>query len=203
MKRIITCAWFIGVSILAARSAETTGSAQKLQNRIVQELTASALLSPQIKQQIKQVLLPQMFNPVFVAEVEEQNKKNVSLEEIMRIDKIWSAAKDELALQRMLTDNPCANELKRLVAEYPVIVEAFVMDNQGANVGQNNITADYWQGDEAKFFRAYNEGKGGIDIAHPAFDSSVKERVQQISLPIINPEEKVIGAVTFSLRVRN
>ena len=72
------------------------------------------------------------------------------------------------------------------------------MDNQGAVVGENDLTSDYWQGDEAKWKNSFNGGKGGIDVGKVKFDKSANTQLQQISITIVDGD-KVIGAVTFGI----
>ena len=130
-----------------------------------------------------------------------QNSKGTDLDEIKDIDDKWKGAEDELPIQREKLNNTCAREIKRIVREHPEIIEAFVMDNQGAVVGENNLTSDYWQGDEAKWKNSYNNGKGGIDVGKVKFDRSANAVLQQVSLPIIDKNGKVIGAVTYGVNV--
>lgn len=75
------------------------------------------------------------------------------------------------------------------------------MDNHGANAGENAITSDYWQGDEAKWKNSYNNSNGGIDIGNLKYDKSAKSVLRQISLPLITNNEKVIGAVTYGISI--
>jgi hypothetical protein len=81
-----------------------------------------------------------------------------------------------------------------------LIGECFVMDNQGANVGQNAMTSDYWQGDEPKWQKSFNGGKGGLLIEKRKFDKSTDSIDQKVSLPIIDEEGRVIGAVCWGVK---
>jgi hypothetical protein len=83
----------------------------------------------------------------------------------------------------------------------PAVLEAFVMDDQGGVVGENNLTSDYWQGDEEKWTGSFNKGKGGVDAGKEKFDKSANATIQQVSLPIIDKGGKVIGAVTWGVAV--
>lgn len=42
--------------------------------------------------------------------------------------------------------------------------EIFVIDYQGAIVVMTNKTSDYWQGDELKFEKAFNQGQGQVFV---------------------------------------
>jgi len=75
------------------------------------------------------------------------------------------------------------------------------MDDQGGVVGENNLTSDYWQGDEEKWTGSYNDTKGGVDVGKEKFDKSANATLQQISLPLIAKGGKVIGAITWGVAV--
>lgn len=146
-------------------------------------------------------LLPLTTEATWVAEVAAQNAKKTSLDEIKQIDQQWQKAEEELPIQQDRMGNACAKACIALVKRLPAIREVFVMDNQGANVGQNALTSDYWQGDEDKWSKSFNGGKGGIDVGKVKFDQSANVSLQQVSLPIIAADGSVIGAVCFGLDV--
>lgn len=150
---------------------------------------------------VTEKLLALCTNPVFVKEVAAQNDKKVSLDDIKKIDDEWQKAESELPIQKEKMTNDCAKEIIKLVKDLKVLGETFVMDNQGANVGQNALTSDYWQGDEPKWQKSYNEAKGGVDIIEPKFDKSANTVEQKVSLPIIDAAGNVIGAVSWGVRV--
>ena len=146
-------------------------------------------------------LIPVISNPVLVSEIMVQNSMGITLKDIMAIDKLWIDAEDEMPIHREKIANRCAQELDQISQRDSRFVELFVMDNQGALVCMNNITSDYWQGDEAKWLNTFNKGKGGVDIGRVKFDKSAYAKLQQISLPIINNAGSVVGAITFGLNV--
>jgi hypothetical protein len=146
-------------------------------------------------------LLPLTTDGVWVAAVAAQNAKAVSLDEIKKLDAQWQKAEEELPIQQDMLGNASAKACLVLAKRLPAIREVFVMDNQGANVGQNAITSDYWQGDEDKWAKSFNGGKGGIDVGKVKFDQSANVSLQQVSLPIIAADGSVIGAVCFGIDV--
>ncbi|HOL90120.1 MAG TPA: hypothetical protein PK054_11855 [Anaerohalosphaeraceae bacterium] len=152
---------------------------------------------------ITEKLIPLCTNPVFVKETAAQNAKGVSLDEIKKTDEQWQKAEEELPIHKEKMNNACAAEIKRLIKEVlpNLIGECFVMDNQGANVGQNVMTSDYWQGDEPKWQKSFNEGKGGLIIEKRKYDKSTDTVDQKVSLPIIDTEGNVIGAVCWGVKV--
>ncbi len=78
--------------------------------------------------------------------------------------------------------------------------EMFLTDNQGANVAAFPLTSDYWQGDEAKFINAFNNGDGKVYIGDLEFDESTKVNAIQISVPV-NYGNKAIGVLVIGVKV--
>ena len=136
-------------------------------------------------------------DPIVVAAVQAQNAKRQSLAAIKAADERWSAG-NEVALVKQTITGACADHLRALVTANPAYSETFAMDNQGAIVCATAKTSDYWQGDEAKWERAYAGGKGDVYIDRPKFDESAKARIAQISVPVVDGG-KAIGAVTVGV----
>lgn len=195
MRKIV-----MALSVLAGLALVSYGDAKQATETISKAIQKSAL-SPQLKVFSEKILLPFSGNAVVVSEVEKQNSKKIPLEKIKQIDKEWSSSEEPLPIQDEKMSNPCAKELQKLVKDNSAIVEVFVMDDQGANVGQNNLTSDYWQGDEAKWQNSFNKGQGGLDVGEAKFDRSANAVIQQISIPIHNAEGKVVGAITYGIAI--
>jgi hypothetical protein len=168
--------------------------------RVNQGIDASTLASQALKDYAKKNLVPLCTNEVFVREAEAQNAKKVTLEDIKKADQEWINAEDELPVHKEKLGNACAQEIAKVAAKLPALGEVFVMDNQGANVGQNVLTSDYWQGDEEKWTNAFNEGKGGVDISESKLDKSTNTIDQKISLPLVNPKGIVVGAICIGVK---
>lgn len=135
-----------------------------------------------------------------VSAVKAQNAKGTSLDEIKKLDEKWlkTAGYDDFMKSMMNSD--CARALNQAAKSNPYIVEAFVMDAQGANVCMIDKTSDYWQGDEAKHEKAYAGGKGNVFVDKVKFDESTQSYIAQISVPVVDGD-KAIGAVTFGVNV--
>ena len=83
-----------------------------------------------------------------------------------------------------------------------MVTEIFVMDNKGLNVGQSDVTSDYWQGDEAKWQKTFLAGADAVFIDAVEFDESTQTFQSQLSLPVVDPQSgDVIGAVTIGVNV--
>ena len=187
------------VTIIFALTGSVPGQIVELTANLSKAVDANAEASDAVKAFIKGKLIPLCINKIFVQEVKAQNAKGVSLDEIKKKDQEWIDAEEPLPIHSELMGNVCAKEIKKIIKENSALTEVFVMDNQGANVGQNTLTSDYWQGDEAKFKNSYKEGKGGVDIAKPKLDKSTNAVDQKVSLPIMDETGKVIGAVCYGL----
>ena len=136
-------------------------------------------------------------DPALVAAVKAENAKHVPLERIKMLDEQWIAGKTD-DLVRQATTGPCADRLRALVATSPAYGETFLMNDQGAIVCATVKTTDYWQGDEAKWQRAFAEGKGAVFIDRPRFDDSSATRLAQISVPVLD-KGKAIGVLTVGV----
>ena len=132
--------------------------------------------------------------------VEAQNRKGVSPARIRELDQAWIAEKGISSFMRSLLDSPCSARLKQLTADLPFILEAFIMDNQGALAGLTSKTSDYWQGDEAKFTESFKAGEGAVHLGQLEYDRSVGATVVQISVPVVQGG-RAIGAITFGVSV--
>lgn len=173
----------------------------ELQQRLASEIDASSKTGDKVKGFVKDHVFPLMRDAVLVTETATQNGRNVSLDEIEKIDEKWQAAEELLDVQSEKLQNACAKRRVEFVGQYPAVVEVFVMDNQGANVGQNALTSDYWQGDAPKWQNAYKDGQGGVDVAEPKLDKSSNIVIQQISVPILDEQGKAIGAICVGVNV--
>ncbi len=138
-------------------------------------------------------------DPVIVRAVVAQDARKATLADIQARDAAWM--KDpKLPLRKQILDAPCSARLKELVGADPHVVEAFVMDDKGALVCSVAETSDYWQGDEAKWQKTFQEGKDPF-VDEPAFDASSGTYAIQVSVPVPDGKERV-GAVTLTLKLR-
>ncbi|MFZ6032099.1 MAG: PDC sensor domain-containing protein [Melioribacter sp.] len=135
---------------------------------------------------------------VVVSTVEAQNNKNLSLAKIKQIDDEWQNTSGLNDIMKSILNNECSAYLKDLVKKHPYLVEIFVTDNKGANVAMSNKTSDYWQGDEDKFTKCFNDGRGKIHYGKLSFDESVQTYVIQVSVPVVKGGT-AIGTVTFGV----
>lgn len=156
---------------------------------------------------VKSNLISWLGDKEVIEALKAQNTKHASLseEEIKKLDKQWRAEVD--AAQKPLIDVVLKNELSVFLAKKKddakgVVTEIFVMDDKGLNVGQSDITSDYWQGDEAKWQKTFQVGPDAIFFDKIEKDESTQTLQMQVSIAIKDPESgKVIGAATFGINV--
>ena len=156
---------------------------------------------------VKTNLISWLNDKAVIAAIKEQNTKHAALAQtdIDRLDKEWRAQVD--AAQKPLIEGVLKNPLSAFLAAKKdeskgVITEVFVMDDKGLNVGQSDITSDYWQGDEAKWQKTFLIGPDAIFLDKIQKDESTQTLQMQVSVSIKDPETgKAIGAVTFGLNV--
>ena len=142
-----------------------------------------------------------------VAAIKAQNSKHEKLSEaeIISLDKQWRA--ETASTSKPLVDAVLASPLSEYLSKVKdssagVYTEIFVMDNKGLNVGQSDITSDYWQGDEAKWQKTYPVGADAVHVGEVEFDDSSQQFQSQVSMSVVDPANgQVIGAVTVGINV--
>lgn len=135
-----------------------------------------------------------------VAAVKAANAAGLTLDQIKAHDAAWQKTPGVAPDMQALMDNPCGKLLCKMQKEMPYLAEAFVMDNQGANVAMTDKTSDYWQGDEPKWQESFKGGVGAVHISDVKFDDSTQTYTVQVSVPVMDGG-KAIGAVTFGVDV--
>lgn len=196
-----TCLVRIAITLTLFAGICAAEDVASLTARLAADLDANPVIDAKVKVFAKDKLLPLTTNEVLVREVKAQNAKKVSLADIQAQDKAWTAAEAELPIQKERLGNPCADAIRGIAKGLAPLREIFAMDDQGANVGQNNLTSDYWQGDEDKWAKSFAGGKGGVDVGKPKFDKSANTTQQQVSLPLIDADGSVVGAITFGVAI--
>lgn len=148
---------------------------------------------------------PWLAEPAIVNALLAQNAAHAGLgaAEIADLDARWRAelAKARRPMIEAQLSNPLSLYLKgRQRAAEGLITEIFVMDNRGLNVGQSDVTSDYWQGDETKWQRSFDAGT--LHIEEAARDDFTQLMQSQASLPIRDPRTgAVIGIITVGINL--
>jgi hypothetical protein len=139
-------------------------------------------------------------DPVIIEAVKAQNAQSMTLDQIKTKDAQWKGTAGVVDYMQALMDSKCGKHLGSMVDAGGYYAEIFVMDNQGANVCMSDKTSDYWQGDESKFQKSFNNGAGAVFVDEVEFDDSTQAYQVQVSVPV-KDGGNVIGAITFGIDV--
>ena len=146
-------------------------------------------------------------NSTVIEAVKAQNARHAGLSQadIDKMDKDWRAQTD--AGSKPMIDAVLGNALSSYLKDQKnsaggLVTEIFVMDNRGLNVGQSDVTSDYWQGDEAKWKKTYLAGPDSVFVDEVEQDESTQMFQSQLSMAITDPGSgEVIGAITVGVNV--
>ena len=144
-------------------------------------------------------------HPLLVRAIKAQNVAHASMGQsgIDALDQQWRS--ESVNGSGPLVDKVMANELSVFLQgvreeSQGLITEVFVMDNLGLNVGQSDLTSDFWQGDEAKWQKTYKAGPDVLFVDDVELDESSQRYQAQVSYSISDPVTgDVIGAVTIGI----
>ncbi|MDE0941615.1 MAG: hypothetical protein OSB58_04155 [Alphaproteobacteria bacterium] len=162
---------------------------------------------PQLREMAKNSIQSWLSDPSVIKAIRAQNQQNNALDEtkIVALDKQWRA--ETGASSRPMIDRVMENSLSAFLKSKKdgsegLFTEIFVMDNKGLNVGQSDVTSDYWQGDEAKWQKTYSVGADALHIGKVKEDESTQTFQSQVSLSVVDPKDgSVIGAITVGVNV--
>jgi hypothetical protein len=119
-----------------------------------------------------------------VEAVAAQDTHLPSDERIHQIDDAWQKGGNPEGIVTALLQNDCAQAMQAVLNANAGWVEAMVTDRKGALVCITQRTSDYWQGDEAKFIRAWAGGAGALFVDAAEKDESTGLELVHISAPI-------------------
>nr|WP_321458391.1 hypothetical protein [uncultured Cohaesibacter sp.] len=146
-------------------------------------------------------------NDIVAVSVRAHNDQygNIDQGKVLELDKQWRAEQemDKKPLIAATLSSPLSVYLTRMQGQsYGLIVEVFVMDKKGLNVGQSSVTSDFWQGDEAKFQKTYDVGPKAVFIDEPEWDDTLQIWRVQINKSLLDPESnQKIGAATVEVNL--
>ena len=191
MKKVI---YIIG-TVLAIVLMATAAQAQNFSYRqFIQELLESNINA-------------WLQNPEVIESIKAQNVKHSSLtqDDIQHLDKQWQAElkTGERTLINQVLTTSLSTFLKDIKKENgSLFSEIFIMDNKGLNVGQSDMTSDYWQGDEAKWTETFGKGPKALLIGDREFDNSTGKFLIQVSVSVTDPDsQEAIGAATIGVNL--
>lgn len=161
---------------------------------------------PLVRDYVEQQIRPMVETPLVLKAIAEQNAEfgNVSEMDMRVLDDTYRSEVDQhhLRMVKLLLDRSVSHYLKaRQDASQGAIVEFFVTDSHGLNVGQSIITADYWQGDEEKYLRTFANGSREVFIDRAERNESTQMLETQASFIVMDDENRPIGVATVTIAI--
>jgi hypothetical protein len=160
-----------------------------------------------VTEYVQTTVKPWIADPALIEAIKAQNAANANLgqDDVDALDKKWrdEIEGDNKMMINGVLDNALSKFLKSKQEEAGgLITEMFVMDAKGLNVGQSDVTSDYWQGDEAKFQKSFGAGPDAIFVDEAEKDESTQMLQSQASMTIKDPQSgEAIGAITVGVNL--
>ncbi len=161
---------------------------------------------PLVRDYVDKQIRPMVETPLVLKAIAEQNAQfdNVSEMDMRVLDETYRSEVDQhqLHMVKLLLDKSVSHYLKaRQDTSQGVIVEFFVTDSHGLNVGQSAITADYWQGDEEKYLRTFANSSREIFIDRAERNESTQNLETQASFVVMDEENRPIGVAIVTIAI--
>ncbi|MBB3658427.1 hypothetical protein FHX15_003674 [Rhizobium sp. BK650] len=159
-----------------------------------------------VREYVEKLVRPMVETPVVVTAIKEQNAKfgNVSEMDMRVLDETYRAeiAQGDFQMVGALMAKSISHYLKsRQDDSQGTIVEFFVTDRHGLNVGQSIVTTDYWQGDEDKFLKTFALGSQDIYVGRAERDESTQLLEAQASFVVTDEKDEPIGMATVTIAI--
>ncbi len=159
-----------------------------------------------VREYVDTLIRPMVDMPIVIHAIEEQNIRfgNVSSMDIAVLDNTYRSEMKtgDWQMVRRLLDKPVSRYLKSKQSDSQgTIVEFFVTDRNGLNVGQSVPTTDYWQGDEDKYLRTFAAGSNETFISRAERDDQSQMLETQASFVIKNRAGRPIGTATVTIAI--
>ncbi|WP_208248110.1 PDC sensor domain-containing protein [Rhizobium sp. T1470] len=159
-----------------------------------------------VREYVETVVKPMVNAAIVRKAIEEQNTKfgNVSDMDIQVLDNTYRSEIQAGGWQmvRHLLAKPVSRYLKSKQDDSQgAIIEFFVTDRHGLNVGQGTMTTDYWQGDEDKFLKTFARQSDEIFIDRAERDEQTQVLETQASFVIKDENGKPIGVATVTIAI--
>ena len=169
---------------------------------------SSALAEPAyvsvVREYVDAVVRPMVKNPVVMKAIKDQNIKfgDVSKTDIQVLDSTYRAEVETGRFEMIaaLTAKPVSRYLKaKQDGSQGIIIEFFVTDKNGLNVGESRPTVDYWQGDENKYLKTFARDSDEVFIDRAERDDVTQILETQASFTIRDETGKAIGIATVTI----
>ncbi len=139
-------------------------------------------------------------NSILIEAVVSQNAEGLSMEVIKQRDERWKTSDTSDEFKQEMMASTAGRYLSNLMKSSKAYTEAFLADNQGANVAASPLTSDYWQGDEDKWVKSFTPEGGAIYVGPMEWDDSSGYNAVQISVPV-KQGNNVIGVMVVGVKL--
>ncbi|QFY59900.1 hypothetical protein FZ934_05300 [Rhizobium grahamii] len=159
-----------------------------------------------VREFVEKRVKPVILVPLVRKAIEDQNAKfgDISEMDVRVLDNTYRSEiqNGEWQMVKRLLEKPVSRYLKSKQDDSQgAIVEIFVTDRHGLNVGQSVPTTDYWQGDEDKFLKTFAKGTDTTFIDRAERDDTTQLLETQASFVIHDEIGRAIGIATVTIAI--
>lgn len=137
--------------------------------------------------------------------VKAGNSKRISKTAILELDARWIKTQGKLQEAQDILDSRISVLLAMEMKKKVYFKEVILTGSQGETLAMNQITSDYWQGDEEKFLEVFDTNipsrKPDSYISRARWDESSKAMIAQVSVPVYDGDS-MIGTLTVGVDLK-
>jgi hypothetical protein len=157
-----------------------------------------------VREYVENVVRPMISTPMVLQAIREQNARfsDVSSTDIQILDSAYRSEIEtgDLKMVSAILSTPLSRYLKaKQDASQGVIVEFFITDRNGLNVGESRVTTDFWQGDENKYLETFARDSDEIFVDRAERDETTQALEAQASFTIRDAAGAAIGIATVTI----
>jgi hypothetical protein len=199
-----TLAMAVAIGAVASPSMAQTSGRYDYEGNLVSGGVTTNAGDPRLKAVATYVsahIKPWLSDPLIVKMVNAQNADTNKLKQaqIDTLDIAWLERSDPYLINARMNNELSIFLCKKRDELKDVVMEIFVYDDLGLNVGQTDLTQDYNQGDETKYWKSFGSGPDGMVVEKIKPDGG-RPHISQASIAIKDPMTgKAIGAVTIGV----
>lgn len=144
-------------------------------------------------------------HPEIINAVKHANAQPLSEAKLFALDARWIELKGNLPEAKQILSTPASRFLVSTMASNSYFKEAILTGKRGETVAMNQVTSDYWQGDEEKFTEIFDANipsrKPDSYISRARWDESAKSMLSQLSVPVYDGPV-MVGTLTVGIDLK-
>lgn len=137
--------------------------------------------------------------------VKAGNSNSPSKMNILALDERWIRSKGQIPEARQILSSKASRFLLEVMKGKTYFKEAILTGNQGETIAMNQVTTDYWQGDEEKFTEIFDSNlpsrKPDSYISRARWDESAQSMISQVSVPVYDGQI-MVGTLTVGIDLK-